>query len=63
MKINIYYGGRGIVGDPTLSVINRMQDVLEELHVKVERHNLFEEKKKRFPWVLYAKKLRNKTYF
>ena len=33
------------MGDPTLSVINRMQDVLEELHVKVERHNLFEEKK------------------
>lgn len=45
MKINIYYGGRGIVGDPTLSVINRMQSVLEDLNVKVTRYNLYEEKK------------------
>ena len=45
MKINIYYGGRGIVGDPTLSVINRMQSVLEDINVKVTRYNLYEEKK------------------
>lgn len=45
MKINIYYGGRGIVGDPTLSVINRMQSVLEDINVKVVRYNLYEEKK------------------
>ncbi len=42
MKINIYYGGRGLLGDPTLYVINRMQMVLEELHVTVERFNLYE---------------------
>lgn len=42
MKINIYYGGRGIVDDPTLYVINKMQTVLEELNVKVERYMLYE---------------------
>lgn len=42
MKINIYYGGRGIIDDPSLYVINKIQDVLEELNVKVERFNLFE---------------------
>lgn len=42
MKINIYYGGRGLIDDPTLVVINRMQQVLEELRVNVERYNLFE---------------------
>lgn len=42
MKINIYYGGRGLIDDPTLFVINKMQEVLEELRVKVERFNLHE---------------------
>ncbi len=42
MKINIYYGGRGLIDDPTLFVINKMQEVLEELHVTVERFNLYE---------------------
>lgn len=42
MKINIYYGGRGVADDPTLFVINRMQSVLEELNVHVERFNLYE---------------------
>lgn len=42
MKINIYYGGRGLIDDPTLFVINKMQEVLEELHVRVERFNLYE---------------------
>ena len=46
MKINIYYGGRGIVGDPTLFVLTRMQAVLEELNVQVERINLYDEKRK-----------------
>ncbi len=45
MKINIYYGGRGMVGDPTISVLNRMQAVLEDINVRVERFNLFEEKR------------------
>lgn len=44
MNINIYYGGRGIVDDPTIYVINRMQEVLEELRVKVTRYNLYEKK-------------------
>lgn len=42
MKINIYYGGRGLIDDPTLYVINKMQTVLEELRVTVERFNLYE---------------------
>lgn len=44
MKINIYYGGRGMVDDPTLAVITKMQSVLEELNVSVERFNLYEMK-------------------
>ena len=42
MKIYIYYGGRGLMDDPTLYVINKMQEVLEELHVSVERFDLHE---------------------
>lgn len=42
MKINIYYGGRGLMDDPTQYVIKKMQEVLEELHVTVERYNLYE---------------------
>ncbi len=44
MNINIYYGGRGIIDDPTLFVINKMQEILEELNVKVARYNLYEAK-------------------
>ncbi len=46
MKINIYYGGRGIVDDPTLYVLNQFETVLNELNVKVERFNLHEMKSK-----------------
>lgn len=42
MKINIYYGGRGLIDDPTLFVVNKMQEVLEELRVDVGRYNLYE---------------------
>ena len=42
MKINIYYGGRGLIGDPTLYVLNKMQEVLHELNVSVERYDLYE---------------------
>lgn len=42
MKINIYYGGRGLVDDPTIFVLDKMQQVLEELNVSVERFNLYE---------------------
>ena len=42
MNVNIYYGGRGIIDDPTLFVINKMQEILEELRVNVVRYNLYE---------------------
>lgn len=42
MKINIYYGGRGLIGDPTLYVLNKMQEVFHELNVNVERYDLYE---------------------
>lgn len=42
MNIHIYYGGRGIIDDPTSYVINKMQEVLEELRVNVTRFNLYE---------------------
>lgn len=41
MNVNIYYGGRGLVDDPTIVVINRIQEVLEELNVHVTRYNLY----------------------
>lgn len=44
MKINIYYGGRGFLDDPTLYVLNKMEDVLRELRVNVERYNIYEHK-------------------
>ena len=44
MKINLYYGGRGLIDDPTLFVINKIQEVLEELRVTVVRFNLYEMK-------------------
>ena len=44
MNINIYYGGRGIIDDPTLFVLNKMQEILEELRVNVSRYNLYEMK-------------------
>ena len=44
MNINIYYGGRGIIDAPTLFVVNKMQEILEELHVNVTRYNLYEMK-------------------
>ncbi len=42
MNINIYYGGRGIIDDPTNYVLNKIQGVLEELRVNVMRYNLYE---------------------
>ena len=44
VKINIYYGGRGMMDDPTLFVINKMQEVFQELNVAVDRYNLYEMK-------------------
>lgn len=44
MRINIYYGGRGLLDDPTLYVLNKMEEVLRELRVSVTRYNIFEHK-------------------
>ncbi len=44
MRVNIYYGGRGLIDDPTLFTIEKIAKVLDELHVTVERYNLYEEK-------------------
>ncbi len=44
MKVNIYYGGRGLIEDPTIYVINKIQDVLKEIRVSVSRYNLYEQK-------------------
>lgn len=44
MKVNIYYGGRGLLDDPTLYVIGKMEEVLKELRVSVERYNIYEHK-------------------
>jgi putative sterol carrier protein/NAD(P)H-dependent FMN reductase len=44
LRINIYYGGRGIIGDPTLYILSKMESVLDELNVNVERYDLFEYK-------------------
>ncbi len=44
MRVNIYYGGRGLIDDPTIFVIERITKVLDELQVSVDRYNLFEQK-------------------
>ncbi len=44
LKVNVYYGGRGLLEDPTLFVIDRMIQVLEELRVTVTRYNMYEDK-------------------
>ncbi|MCR4695522.1 MAG: SCP2 sterol-binding domain-containing protein [Pseudobutyrivibrio sp.] len=44
MKVNIYYGGRGLLDDPTLYVINKMEQVLSELQVEVHTYNIYEQK-------------------
>lgn len=42
MQINIYYGGRGLMDDPTLFCVGKMQEVLEDLRVTVETYHLYE---------------------
>ncbi len=44
MKVNIYYGGRGIPDDPSLYVTEKMKMVLGELHVEVDTYNIYEYK-------------------
>lgn len=45
MRINIYYGGRGLIEDSTIYVLNKLTEVLEELRVEVTRYNLYEDLK------------------
>ena len=42
MNVNIYYGGRGLIEDPTLYVLSKIEEVLDELRVNVNRYNLFD---------------------
>jgi multimeric flavodoxin WrbA len=44
MRVNIYYGGRGLIEDPTIYVINKLTEVLKEIRVDVVRYNIYEEK-------------------
>ncbi|MCR4781178.1 MAG: SCP2 sterol-binding domain-containing protein [Lachnospiraceae bacterium] len=44
MKINIYYGGRGVLDDPTLYVLKEIEKVLSELRVEIQRFNIYEYK-------------------
>lgn len=45
MNVNIYYGGRGLIEDPTIYVMNKITEVLEELNISVHRYNLYEDKR------------------
>ena len=45
MKVNIYYGGRGLIDDPTIFVMNKIMTVLDELNIKVKKYNLYEDKR------------------
>ncbi|MBR1744014.1 MAG: SCP2 sterol-binding domain-containing protein [Lachnospiraceae bacterium] len=45
MKVNIYYGGRGLIDDPTIFAMNKVGKVLEELNIQVMRYNLYEDKR------------------
>lgn len=44
MVINIYYGGRGLIGDSSIYICDKITEVLNELRVSVKKYNLFEEK-------------------
>lgn len=44
MKINIYYGGRGLLEDPTIYIMKKIMEVFNDLRVEVNRYNLYEEK-------------------
>lgn len=44
MKITVVYGGRGLIEDPALYVLEKMQVVLDELRVDVQRINLYEDR-------------------
>lgn len=43
--INIYYGGRGLIDDPSIYVMDKLSQVFDELNVNVKRYNLYEDKR------------------
>lgn len=43
--INIYYGGRGLIDDPTIYVMDKISKVFDELNVNVHKYNLYEDKR------------------
>ena len=57
MKVNVYYGGRGLLEDPTLFVVEKIIQVLQELRVEVTRYNMRDsgsESGMVWHWRLYA---------
>lgn len=44
-RINIYYGGRGLIEDPTIYVMNKLTEVFRELNTEVRQYNLYEDKR------------------
>ncbi len=45
MIINIYYGGRGNLDDPTLYALKKIEKVLaDDFKVEVHRYNIYEQK-------------------
>lgn len=44
MKVNIYYGGRGLIEDSTIYIMDKVTEVLSEIRVVVTRYNLYESK-------------------
>ena len=44
MKVGIYYGGRGVIDDPTLFVLEKFEQVFHELNVDLRRYNIYEHK-------------------
>lgn len=45
LRVNIYYGGRGLIEDPTIYVMNKLTEVLNELNIDVKKYNLYEDKR------------------
>ena len=42
-RVNIYYGGRGLIEDPTNYVMGKISEVLDELNIQVKKYNLYED--------------------
>ena len=42
LHINIYYGGRGVIEDPTLYVLKKIENVFDEIRVTHTRYNLYD---------------------